>query len=738
MLKLALGQLRHRFARYLSLFFAVFAAVALTTGTVAIVQSLQSTVGGLFDKPYAGVAQVAQVRSSEPLTIPEGAVLEQQTSVSVKVDGNLYDQVTARSIAEGPLQWRAIQEGHLPHGPGEIAVSDDTPLGTVYQLKSGPVTVVGRVEQSAQEQLNGARTLFADPATINEWAGTTTVGELRSSKPIERQQGITDITSAQKHTQKLADKYLAKRGQYFLLLSAFMAVVAVVAMLVIFSSYSVIAAERRREYALLRAVGASAPQLQGSAVLEALILGGIAGVLGAPAGMWAAKWAGTNAGRFGIRVPLTDVSIDPLWAVAIALAGIAVCVLSALPAASGAIRSPLVSSLSASAPRATLWGPVVLVVGAALVGGGWWYMPRANGIIEAIGIAGLIVFGAVLLLAVVLPWLIFAISRLLSALPSLQLGMAFVGRQRLRAGALVAIVLAGSALVGAVLSGQQRIESHLLSTATNKGAVDVAVRALDNTAEQELIDALLATPGVAAGVAPTALPVSFGGASDSALALLDTEGVPVLRGPVTGARPGELVLGTNSPLRSTLSDGQQATISVRGLEHDLTVRYNDGLETFIDPVTTPMLPAVVRPGVDTRMPQPFVLLRLEGDTDQKADSPVLKDLRRVAAGSAEEVSFQEAFSARQDIADMTARVLTLSTLMSIVALLVALVGAVNTVILMVRERRQDLSLLSAIGVGSAGRFTMLAVELIVLVIPASAVGWLLGGWLGDWVAGVVV
>lgn len=757
MIRLAIGQLRRRGWRYLSLFFAVFAAVALTVGTVAIVQSLQATVSGMFDKPYQGVSTVAQVRSSGPVdeifqNIEGDYAFDQQFSSSIKEEGSLYASTTIRSLAEGALQWRTVREGRFPHGPGEIAVVDETPLGTELELKTPGandlkrVIVVGRVEQSAQEQLSGATALLVDQATAREWAGKTTIGELRVVKQQQLTgKEISEIRSAKAHTTSLANRYLAGRDQYFLLLTAFMVVVAVVAMLVIFSSYSVIAAERRREYGLLRAVGASSVQLQGSAVVEALVLGSIAGILGAPAGLVAARWAGANADSFGVRVPLEHVALETSWLFAIVLAGIAVCVLSALPAARGSVHTPLVDSLVSSAPRSSLLSrALIFLAGIALLITGWSSQSQLEGLkarralVLSIGTAGIWVLGTMLILAVLLPGLIFHLSRMFDSFPTLQLGMAYVGRQRLRAGSLVAIVLAGSALVSAVLAGQHHIESYLLSKATSKGAVDVAVRSLDNRVDQELVDTLVTAPGVDAGVAPTALPVSFGGTSDIALALSDVEGAPVLREPITAAAPGELILGLNSPLRNVLIDGQDAPVSVRGLEHNLTVRYHNSPETFVDPGTTPTPPAVVRLGVDTRMPRPLVLLRVAGDMGQSPKSEVISSLKGIAAEATEEVAFEEAFSARNDIKEMTTRVLTLSTLMTVVAVLVALVGAMNTVLLMVRERRRDLKLLTAIGLGRGGRRKVLMLELLLLIIPALAAGLALGYWLGPWVAGVVV
>ncbi|MEJ5929147.1 ABC transporter permease [Corynebacterium sp. H128] len=763
MIRLAIAQLRRRGWRYLSLFFAVFAAVALTVGTAAIVESLQATVNGMFDKPYKGVNTVAQVRSSDKAAVDEALAqipgeyaFDQQFSVSVKQEGSLYQSTYVRSIADGSLQWRDIVEGRLPVGPGEIAVVDNTALGSTLQLKTPgsdelkTVTVVGRTEQSAQEQLGGATALFVDATVARNWAGNSVSGELRAAEATTQQlktlpkSVVSEVADAQAHTAQLAGKYLSGRDQYFLLLTAFMIIVAVVAMLVIFSSYSVIAAERQREYALLRAVGASATQLQSSAMVESLILGVVAGAAGIPAGLWAAGWAGVNAEKIGVKVPLVDVSLAPTWLAAIFVVALVVCVVSAVPAARGSARRPLVDSLTASAPKQSILGVLVApLLGCGLLGAGGWGLTRVSGyagrraLVLAIGSSGLIVLGTALVLAVVLPWLIFQLSRLFAFAPTLHLGMAFVGRQRLRAGSLVAIVLAGTALVAAVLNGQQQIEGYLLGKATNKGAVDVMVRAMDGTAEQPLIDALAATPGVVSALSPVALPVSAGGASDNVLALSATEGASVLRGPVTGAGPGELVLGANSPLRNTLSDGQRAQIAIRGQTHDLSVRYSSGLESFVDPVVTPEVPAIVRPGVDTRLPNPAVLIRVTGSHAQPADSPVVSELRTAAANAGEEVTFQEAFSARQDIAAMAARVLTLSTLMSVAAMLIAGVGALNTVTLAIRERAKDQTLLRAIGYGVLRKWITQAVEVIAVVIPALFVGWACGSALGLQIADVL-
>ena len=67
MIRLAVGQLRHRTLRYLALLLAIIAAVSITTATAGITRSLTTTVNDLFARPYANSAAVITVRSANDI-----------------------------------------------------------------------------------------------------------------------------------------------------------------------------------------------------------------------------------------------------------------------------------------------------------------------------------------------------------------------------------------------------------------------------------------------------------------------------------------------------------------------------------------------------------------------------------------------------------------------------------------------------------------------------------------------
>lgn len=109
--------------------------------------------------------------------------------------------------------------------------------------------------------------------------------------------------SAAAHVQSLSDDYFASRNKYFLLLTAFTVVVAIVAALTIYSAMSVITGSRVRETKLVRAIGGSSIGILAAAVVESTVLGLLGVALGLPLGVALAGAAPAVTEELGIRVP---------------------------------------------------------------------------------------------------------------------------------------------------------------------------------------------------------------------------------------------------------------------------------------------------------------------------------------------------------------------------------------------------------------------------------------------------
>ena len=71
-----------------------------------------------------------------------------------------------------------------------------------------------------------------------------------------------------------------------------------------------------------------------------------------------------------------------------------------------------------------------------------------------------------------------------------------------------------------------------------------------------------------------------------------------------------------------------------------------------------------------------------------------------------------------------------------VALVIALVGIANTVFLSWRERRRDRALLNTLGLTPLGSAGVMAVELLLLALPAAGAGWPVGEWAGGFIVAV--
>ncbi len=90
----------------------------------------------------------------------------------------------------------------------------------------------------------------------------------------------------------------------------FAAIALFVGAFIIFNTFSIIVAQRSRELALLRALGASRRQVMTSVVSEALIVGIVASVIGILAGIGIAIGLKALLSAVGIDLPSTSTQLQ--------------------------------------------------------------------------------------------------------------------------------------------------------------------------------------------------------------------------------------------------------------------------------------------------------------------------------------------------------------------------------------------------------------------------------------------
>ena len=154
----------------------------------------------------------------------------------------------------------------------------------------------------------------------------------------------------------------------------FAAIALFVGSFIIYNTFSILVAQRSRETALLRAVGASRRQVLGSILLEALVVGVVASSFGVVSGVGMAALLKALLAGFGLELPAGAVVLSPRTVLVSFVAGVGVSVVSAvLPARRAskvapieAMRSVAIEPAGSSRVRVAA-GTLLTTIGTALI-----------------------------------------------------------------------------------------------------------------------------------------------------------------------------------------------------------------------------------------------------------------------------------------------------------------------------------------------------------------------------------
>src|SRR4029453_3004134 len=293
-----------------------------------------------------------------------------------------------------------IRSGRLPSGPTELAIDAKTAEDTGYVvgdrvkvLFQGPArefTIVGTIGFGEADNLGGARLVGFDLPTAQKVMNR----EGRFDEiDAAAEEGVTPEQLRDRVRAAVDSRYEVLTGQQLAedtaasindtlgrFLSTALLAFAFVALLVggflIFNTFTIIVAQRTRELALLRCLGASRRQVMGSVLVESVIVALVASVIGLGLGVLIAS--GLKAllsGFLGADIPTTGVQFRPRTVIVSLVVGLVVTTLAALIPALKATRVPPVAALqpeTASAPtgfrkRRIVLGVLVTAVGVALL-----------------------------------------------------------------------------------------------------------------------------------------------------------------------------------------------------------------------------------------------------------------------------------------------------------------------------------------------------------------------------------
>ncbi|MCA1839716.1 MAG: ABC transporter permease [Actinomycetota bacterium] len=401
-------------------------AVVLGVGFVAGSFILTDTIGSLFDRLFKDVGKGIDVvvRPNDRATAQNdqrerqagfGRTLLPQTVLNTvrsvpgvrEAEGSVAGFVSISDkkgkpiISDGPpnigLSWAIsstlsplkLRSGRRPAKDGEVAIDALTakkfgykPGDKVKLVASGPAEefiITGIAGFGAADNIGGATLAAFDLATAQRLLGAGdkfdsigVVGAPDQSASILRQkisaklpQGVEALTQssiAQENAKRV------KQGIKFFttVLLVFASISLFVGAFIIFNTFSIIVAQRSKEIALLRALGASRGQVIRSVVGESAVVGIISSGIGLAFGVGIAITIKAVMKAFGIDIPSSGTVFKPRTAEVAMGLGVGITLISSFPPALRASRTAPVEAMKGVAERALKPIKVRAIVGAII------------------------------------------------------------------------------------------------------------------------------------------------------------------------------------------------------------------------------------------------------------------------------------------------------------------------------------------------------------------------------------
>ncbi|MGY1665680.1 FtsX-like permease family protein [Geodermatophilus sp. SYSU D00696] len=767
MLSTTLAGLRAHLPRLVASCLAVVLATGFVVATLVLNETTRSTVLTAAGARYVGADAVVTSEDGSSLLdeVPALTALdgvravapEWGTSVQAVAPGRTGAQfLLVGAVAEDPaLRWQRLADGALPDGPGEVAVSERVAadVGDVLSVTgtapdgsetTAAVTVTGVVDLGGDPEAGLYGRAWATPAQAQAWGAVDPV-ELRiAGTPGTDPQALADavrgalagaeltVRTGTAQAEHRAGSMLGNATALAAILLVFGTVAVLVAGLVIANTFAVLLAQRTRELALLRCVGATARQVRRGVLAEAAVTGLAASVVGVGAGIGLAAAVSALAGDVESPVPLSGLSVPPVAV----LAGVAVGTLTTLVAALAPARAATrVAPLAAlrpldPAPLRSRPGVLRLVLGLALL------VPGAAALALGVAVSSVFValpggaasfLGVVLLAQRAVPPVVRAAGGLVTRVGGIpaRLAVGNATRNPRRTAATATALLIGVTLTTAMVVGTASTRATATAGLAAQYPADVVVEGLSGELPASLPGRLADLDGVATGTPLTvASPAGPDGQPWQAYGVDLASAVPTLRStdgtPLPA--PGEVLVPGWLARSWSVADGERVDLALDGRSLSLRAGVVDDDAPLL--LTAADLAALAP---DAAVGQ--VWLRLD-DADAGAQAAVVDAVTDTVGAAVPDAQVTGVVSLRQQMDEVLDVLLLVVTGLLGVAVVIALIGVGNTLALSVVERRQENGLLRAMGLTRGQLRGLLAWEAVLVSGVAAVLGVVLGGVYG--------
>jgi len=797
MLTVALKGIAGRKVRALLTAIAIVLGVAMISGTYILTDTINNGFNTIVTNSYKNADVVISGEAAfkntngngvETPTFPQSVLGEVQklpdveaaagsvASNNVKLigkDGKVIDTGGAPSLGfsinEQDQQFNPthLTAGSWPKGPDQVVIDKSTAsregfnVGDQIALQAvGPqrkFQIAGIAELTGVGSIGGAtfaifdlptaQKIFAKPGQldavrIQSKSGVSTEKLISEIQPLLPPTAVVRDTNAQvKEDKKGFDIAFL---QYILL--AFAGIALFVGAFVIANTLSITIAQRMREFATLRTLGASRRQVMWSVIGEAFVIGVLGSVIGLFLGLALAKGLNRLFVTFGIDLPQGQTVFATRTVIVSLLVGTIVTLIASIRPARRATRVPPIAAVREGSvlpvSRFAKYGPVtavvVLVIAVALVslgalGSGIATGPR----LLALGVGVILLFFGVSMNAsrVVRPLasVLGAPARSIGGAPGI-LARDNATRNPSRTASTASALMIGLALVtfvaifsaGIFKSFEDAVDQLFIAdyaiTATNTfTGIDVAVGksligqpgVTDETPIRQGSTHFLGSDHDFSGVAPniaTGVKIDWKTGGPSVPSKLGSDGFFTN---TDYAKSHHLKVG--STVSFEFPSGQRKTVRLMG-----TYKEPNGGSPFGDATVSTQL-------FDKYIPRPKDLMILvntpDGVTD--ANTSTLED--DVAGFADAKVQTRNQF--KTNFLAPVKKIINLLYALLALAVIVSLVGIINTLVLTIFERTRELGMLRAVGMTRRQVRMMIRYESIVTALMGATLGLIVGVFL---------
>ncbi|MFJ8534388.1 ABC transporter permease [Streptomyces sp. NPDC093591] len=619
-------------------------------------------------------------------------------------------------------------------------------LSGVFTTEDGAVNAGGSLVlfDTAVAQKQYLKPGYFASATVTAAPGADDAKILDAVKPL-----LPDTAEA-KTGQALADEQAQQieEGMSSLkqVLLGFAGIALFVGIFLISNTFTMLVAQRTKEIALMRAVGASRKQITRSVLAEAAVVGLVASAIGFVLGIGLAVGLRSGMAAFGMKIPDGPLILSATPVLASVGVGVLITMFAAWLPGRRAAKIPPVAAMSSVHAVATTKSLVVrnsigaaitalgsagIVLGASSGGESGRMYIAAGAFFALVGVIILIPLLSRPVIALVRPLLVgpFGVSGKLA-------GQNAVRNPR-RTGATASALAIGLTLVTGLSVLGATVGTAIDKMTTDNIKADYMVSmANGGDLDQSALTALEKAKGVSA-VSPQQDAYFQVGDEDYVSASAVTPGdieqvlnVDVVSGNIASLAKGQIAVAEKTAknrgwqpgdrLPVTFGDEKKATLTVGAVYKD---------SEFLSPVL-----------VDTKVVNPHevqpyirqIFVKVDGG-QSAANEKVLVD----ALGDNPAITVMDRQDIRNEFGGVINTMLNIMYGLLAMALIIAVLGVVNTLAMSVFERQQEIGMLRAIGLDRRRVKRMVRLEAVVISVFGAVVGIGLGAFLG-WAIGETI